>query len=110
MAKPFLTYEQQIAHLSSKNMIINNPQFAKQMLMEIGYFSLIIAYKNSFKNPTTKNYDDDVTFEDIVLLYRFDEELRHAFLTLCLHEKCDIMTPSIVRRIERWSQRITDMT
>ncbi len=80
MAKPFLTYEQQIAHLSSKHMIINNPQFAKQMLMEIGYFSLIVAYKHSFKNPTTKNYRDDVTFEDVVMLYRFDEELRHAFL------------------------------
>lgn len=80
MPKPFYTYDQQIAHLASKKLSINDTDFAKQMLMEIGYFSLIVAYKHSFKNPTTKNYRDDVTFEDIVLLYRFDEELRHAFL------------------------------
>jgi len=54
------------------------------MLHQIGYFGLIGGYKTPFKNPTTKNYKDGTTFEDIVALYKFDENLRELFLKYIL--------------------------
>lgn len=78
MAKPYLTINQQIAKLSGdKGLIIRDTAFAENMLMNIGYFSLIGGYKSLFINPMTRKYDQPTTFEDVVALYQFDDELRH---------------------------------
>lgn len=58
--------------------------YAKTMLKQIGYFSLIGGYKAPFKNPTTRKYKDGTRFEDIVALYYFDENLRELFLKYIL--------------------------
>lgn len=50
----------------------------------IGYFALIGGYKSPFKNPTTKKYRDGIVFDDIVALYKFDENLRELFLKYIL--------------------------
>lgn len=77
MSKPYLSIEQQIRNLvDSKKLIINNEEYAKEILTDIGYFSLIGGYKSSFVNLTTRKYDIPTKFEDIVDLYRFDEKLR----------------------------------
>lgn len=81
MAKPFLSFNAQINKLKNeKQLIITNYVYAERMLREIGYFGLIGGYKSPFKNPTTKKYKDGVAFEDIVALYKFDENLRELFL------------------------------
>lgn len=80
MPKSFITYEQQIQLLKSKNLTIDDENEAKRQLMKVGYFSLIGGYKHPFKNPTTKKYRDNVSFTDIASLYRFDVELRSLFL------------------------------
>ena len=78
MSKPYLTIDQQISKLSrEKGLNISDLTFAKQMLTNIGYFSLIGGYKNLFTNPMTRKYEQPTTFEDIVALYQFDDELRH---------------------------------
>lgn len=92
MAKPFLSYDEQINLLKSKGLTIENEQYAKTLLARIGYFSLIGGYKYLFKNPTTKNYLDDVRFEDIVALYNLDEELRQLFLRYLLIVERDVKT------------------
>lgn len=85
MAKSFLTYEQQIKKLvDDKNLIINDEEYATSVLKEIGYFALIGGYKDLFKNNTTKKYKDGTCFEDIVALYKFDENLRELFLKYLL--------------------------
>ena len=85
MAQPFLTYEQQIRKLSEdKNLIITDHHYAEETLKQIGYFALISGYKDLFKNPTTKKYKDNTKFEDIVALYKFDENLRELFLKYLL--------------------------
>lgn len=85
MTKPFLSFEDQINKLQNeKGLIINNRPYAEKMLREIGYFGLIGGYKTPFKNPTTKKYKDGVAFEDIVALYKFDENLRELFLKYLL--------------------------
>lgn len=84
MPKPFITYDQQVALLKSKHLIITDEDAAKRALAQIGYFSLIGGYKHPFKNKTTKMYRDGVTFEDIVMLYHYDEALRRMFLRYLL--------------------------
>lgn len=85
MPKPFLSFDDQIHNLETcKNLVISNHEYAKTMLQQIGYFGLIGGYKTPFKNPTTKKYRDGTRFEDIVALYKFDENLREVFLKYIL--------------------------
>ena len=85
MPKPFLSFDDQIHYLiTNKNLVIADPAYAKSMLQQIGYFGLIGGYKTPFKNPTTKKYSDGTRFEDIVALYKFDENLRELFLKYIL--------------------------
>lgn len=85
MAKPFLTYEQQIEKLANeKHLQIRNPDFAKDILKDIGYFSLIGGYKTPFIDPMTRVYQNNTTFEDVLALYQFDLALRElVFKNLC---------------------------
>lgn len=83
MPKPFITYDQQIALLKSKHLIISDEDAAKRVLAQIGYFSLIGCYKHPFKNKTTKMYRDGVTFEDIVMLCNFDDHCADCSFGIC---------------------------
>lgn len=85
MPKPFMTYDQQIQKLRDKNLVISNEDSAKAILHRYGYFALITGYKDLLKNRTTKNYLDGTTFEDIVAIYQFDEQLREITFRYLLH-------------------------
>ena len=77
MSKPYITIEQQLKVLTdNKGLIITDKNAAREVLTNIGYFSLIGGYKHSFINPMTRKYETPTTFEDILSLYRFDESLR----------------------------------
>lgn len=85
MPKPFMTYDQQIQKLKDKHLNIEDEAAAKLVLHNLGYFALITGYKDLFKNPTTRNYKDGTTFQDILALYQFDEDLRELTLRHLLH-------------------------
>lgn len=73
MDKPYKSYDELITFLKNeKNLIIRNSDYAKHILTKTSYFSLISGYKDTFKNPTTGQYKDGTTFEDIYRLYMFD--------------------------------------
>lgn len=81
MPKIFLNYDQQIEKLKNeKKLQIDDVVYAKEILRQTSYYSLIGGYKDVFKNPTTKKYKDGTRFEDIVELYYFDESLRQLFM------------------------------
>ena len=40
-------------------MLIEDETYAKEVLRQTSYYSLIGGYKNIFKNPTTKKYKDE---------------------------------------------------
>ena len=81
MPKIFLIYDQQIDKLKNeKNLLIEDVEYAKEILRQTSYYSLIGGYKDIFKNSTTKKYKDGTRFEDIVELYYFDESLRQLFM------------------------------
>ena len=86
MPKPFLTYNEQIYKLKvEKELVINDEDYARSQLQKRGYFALIGGYKHIFKDPVSQKYKYGVTFEDIVILYDFDEALRALFLKHILH-------------------------
>jgi len=83
--KPFLSYTQLLDKLEKdKNLVIADRAYAEAMLKRVSYFALISGYKKLFRNPTTWKYKDNTTFEEIVALYRFDENLRELFLRYLL--------------------------
>lgn len=83
--KPFLTYQQQIQKLIyEKHLIIKDVVFAEQRLRDIGYFTLIGGYKSLFRNPMTRVFSSDTTFEDIYALYQFDNQLRELIFRYLL--------------------------
>ena len=91
MSKPFLTYDNQIKKLSDdKKMKIENPTYAKAMLKDIGYFSLIGGYKTPFINPMTRVYQNNTSFEDVVALYKFDFSLREIVFRYLCQIECKI--------------------
>lgn len=85
VAKPYKSYDDLLSFLQKdKNLIIEDIDTAKHILMKTSYFSLISGYKDIFKNPTTGKYTDGTTFDDIYRLYKFDNELRSIFLKYML--------------------------
>ena len=85
MPKPFLTYDQQLDKLQDeKKLLIHDREVAKEILKNIGYFSLIGGYKTPFIDPMTRIYKSNTSFEDIYSLYQFDTSLRElVFKYLC---------------------------
>lgn len=85
MPKSYKSYDDLLTFLQNdKNLIIEDLNIAKHILMKTSYFSLISGYKGIFKNPTTQKYIDGTTFNDIYSLYRFDNQLRSIFLKYIL--------------------------
>ena len=78
--KRFLTYEQQIELLKSKNLNIADEESAIESLKQYSYYSLISGYKDIFKTEKNGKYKDNTFFEHIDALYTFDDYLRNIFL------------------------------
>lgn len=86
LAKTFMTYNQQLHILEhDKQLAIPNPEYAKMVLEELSYYSLIDGYQKLFKHSASDKYVYGVTFDELVSFYYFDEELRTLFLKYILH-------------------------
>ena len=86
MGKPFITYAEQIDKLKyEKGLIIESPEYAEESLQYIGYYALIGGYKHPFIDIRTRKYINNTCFEDIIMLYEFDEELRGVFFKFLCH-------------------------
>lgn len=86
MNKPFITYTAQVEKLTNeKHLIVTDTNFAITSLKNISYFGLIGGYKHPFIDVQTHKYINNTTFEDIVALYEFDEELRGLFFKYLCH-------------------------
>lgn len=91
MAKPFLTYDEQIEKLvNEKHLQITDLTYAKTILKNIGYFSLIGGYKTPFINPMTHIYQNNASFDDVLSLYQFDLSLRELVFKYLCQIECKI--------------------
>lgn len=86
--KTATTIEEQIDLLQSRGMKIEDPEKAKEVLLDIGYYRLGF-YGHPFEKTTqdlgvTHQYQENTSFRDVVDLYYFDCNLRD-FLMPALH-------------------------
>ncbi|MBP3939506.1 MAG: Abi family protein [Clostridia bacterium] len=82
--KKFLCYEEQIEHLKSVGLTIEEDSVAKEILSKVNYYRLINAYSlglYSSRNPEDR-YIEGVTFYQLYDLYQFDSELRQVLSVL----------------------------
>ena len=90
-AKPFLTYDEQIALLESRGLKVNDHGFAEQILKHHNYYRLS-AYRFPFQDRDD-HFKSEVQFEDLWKLYQFDRGLR-----LLVSEACKSLEISIRAR------------
>jgi len=74
--KKFLTYDNQISQLKQQGMIVSDEAFAKDILAQIGYYELVNGYKAIFKRDRRGSYLPGTRFEELLALYKCDENLR----------------------------------
>lgn len=86
-AKPFKTYQQQLALLESRGLTIGSPEAAQQALANINYYRLSgywYPFRQSDEDARADDFYPGTTFEAVVSLYEFDVHLRQAtFAGLC---------------------------
>lgn len=74
--KKYLSLDEQIDLLKSKNLIINNEKNAKKILQDVGYYKLINAYKipcvEDVLGTGNRKYFEGVTIENLCDLHKFD--------------------------------------
>ena len=75
--KEFKNLDEQIEILKSKGLVVDNIDFAKEVLMRENYFFLS-GYRHLFmKSSNTKKYIDGTTFEELYSLFLFDRSFRN---------------------------------
>lgn len=85
MNKPFKTYEEQTAILTSRNLNIPNKDRAMSLLKSENYYNIINGYRVPFlltKDP--ERYHPLASFEHIELLYDFNNNLRGLLLPILI--------------------------
>lgn len=83
-AKPHQTSAQLISHLEQKGLIVADKPFAEAALRSIGYERLrIYALARRDRNHPDKPFFQNTTFENIIGLYRLDEQLRAISFSGC---------------------------
>ena len=75
--KEFKNLEEQIEILRSKGLVINDEEFAKEVLLRENYFFLS-GYRHLFmKSDSNRKYIDGTTFEEVYSLFLFDRSFRN---------------------------------
>lgn len=79
--QPSMNIDEQIDNLKAIGLIIDNEDYARQILNDISYFRLIKAYGLGLKKKNS-NFDGKVSFEQIVELYLFNANFRQLLFTM----------------------------
>lgn len=84
MSKIFKNLDQQIEILRSRNLIINDEEKTKDILLRENYF-FINGYRHMFVDPdNTKNFLDGTTFEELYATFVFDRNIRNILFKYLL--------------------------
>ena len=75
--KQFKNLDEQIEIFKSKGLVINDPKYAKQVLLRENYFFLT-GYRHVFmKSDNPREYIEGTTFEELYSLFIFDRRFRN---------------------------------
>lgn len=109
--KPFKTIDEQIALLESRNLLFQNKEHSKKLLLRYGYYEIINGYKsflldnNDFEED---HYKDGATFEHIYALFELDRNLRSAVLESTLMIESSLCTGLAYVLAEEFGHEQTD--
>ena len=79
MIKTFKTIEEQIEILKSKGLIIDDYNYAYDVLIRENYF-FISGYRHVFlKSANDRMFIDGTTFEELYAMFNFDRQIRNIF-------------------------------
>ncbi len=81
--KEYKNSEELLDYIISKGVIITNKKSALDKIKKYSYYSIINTYKDIFKD-SSNSYKNNVTFDEIYLLYEFDKNIRFIFLKYIL--------------------------
>lgn len=91
MDKPFKTFEEQINILKSRNLVIDNEEYVKEILSQINYYNVINGYKSIFLKRdlngilvSPEKFKEGTTFEELYSLYQMDFELKKTIFPYIL--------------------------
>lgn len=87
--QPPMTIDEQIENLKELGLIVKDEEYARKILNDISYFRLIKAYSLNLKYKNS-NYNEKVTFGNIVELYLFNVNFRQILFPQI--EKIEINT------------------
>ena len=83
--KEFKDIDEQINLLKSRNIIFENEEEAKKILLHNNYYNIINGYKDLFLDEQDSSiYKFGTNFNEIYALYEFDRQLRNIFLEYIL--------------------------
>jgi len=74
--KPTILIQDQINQLKSRGLIIDNEDFAKEILSNISYYRLVGYWWPMQADKTLHTFKSNSTFENVIAIYNFDRELR----------------------------------
>lgn len=83
--KPFRTYEEQLQILESRNIIIEDRNFAVNFLKEFSYYTLVNGYKDTFLSlPNTDNFQPGTRFNELVTMHLIDLDINSIIMKYIL--------------------------
>ena len=88
--KGFKTLDEQLDILASRGLTINQREYAKRFLLHNNYYR-VSGYSLTLRNNDV--FYKEATFQNIVDIYCFDQELRHILLKYI--EKIEVSIKSI---------------
>lgn len=77
--KKHLSIDGQIAKLASRGLIIEDEDYARDVLDRISYYRLT-GYLHDFREPGSDSYVDGLSFNTIVSIYEFDTRLTRLLM------------------------------
>jgi abortive infection bacteriophage resistance protein len=83
--KPFKTHDELIAIMESRNIVVQDHDFARRILNSISYYTLINGYKDTFLSvPGTNDFMPGTNFYDLYTLHLIDTNLNNIILKYIL--------------------------
>lgn len=79
MEKIFKTIDEQVQILKDKNLIIEDVDYTKRILLRENYF-FIMGYRVLFLKPKEKKFVSGTTFDELYALFTFDRNFRNIIL------------------------------
>lgn len=84
--KPFKTYDELIELMISRNIEISDRQFAKKVLSNISYYTLVNGYKNTFLSANGDNmFTPGTRFEELYTIHIIDSNFSSILLKYILY-------------------------